>query len=74
MVLKQRPWVICHNDATMKHVVTWDWRDDPQTAEGNGKFVRSLKMGDVVSVWGKARFPRTVNKVRKVKIDIYWAV
>lgn len=71
------------------HVVTWDWRDDldPDMSEaqyldnegrgratGDGKFVRSLKMGDVVTIWGKARFGGWVNNVEKVKIDIYWAV
>jgi len=33
-----------------------------------------MKVGDVVPVWGKARFPGWANVVEMVKIDIYWAV
>ena len=59
---------------------TDDWDEDsleeegrgPQT--GNGEFVRSLKLGDIVSIWGKARFRGWVNHVQKVKVDLYWAV
>ncbi|KAH6885254.1 hypothetical protein B0T10DRAFT_550559 [Thelonectria olida] len=70
--------------------VTWRWSDnlDPTSPEAialdenegrgrdsmSGEFVRSLKMGDVVTVWAKARFPAWVNQVEKVKIDIYWAL
>ncbi|KFH45648.1 hypothetical protein ACRE_035730 [Hapsidospora chrysogenum ATCC 11550] len=71
------------------NVVTWSRTDnvDPESeeareleAQGRGKasmtgeFVRSLKMGDVVSIWAKARFPAWVNHVEKIKVDIYWAV
>ena len=72
------------------NVVTWSWTDnvDPESEEARkleedqgrgkasmtGEFVRSLKMGDVVSIWGKARFPAWVNHVQKIKVDIYWAV
>jgi hypothetical protein len=41
---------------------------------GTGEFVRNLKLGDVVTVWAKARFPQWVNVVEQVKIDVYWAV
>ncbi|KAK0730317.1 hypothetical protein B0H67DRAFT_477457 [Lasiosphaeris hirsuta] len=44
------------------------------TATGDGKFVRDLRLGDVVTVWGMARFPAWVNYVRSVKMDVYWAV
>lgn len=70
--------------------VTWRWDDDidPESeqaveqldkigrgkATGDGEFVKSLRMGDVVSIWGKARFPAWVNHVENVKVDIYWAV
>jgi len=72
-----------------EHVVTWSWLDDispgsPEAeslaqqgrgkATGDGSFVRNLRMGDVITVWGKARFPGWMNHVEKVKIDIYWAV
>ncbi|RGP68386.1 hypothetical protein FLONG3_8159 [Fusarium longipes] len=77
-----RPW--------QDHVVTWSWQDDispeSEAAEkmrrekgrgrgtGDGSFVRDLKMGDVITVWAKARFGGWVNTVEKVKIDVYWAV
>lgn len=72
-----------------EHVVSWRWDDDvepgseeaqhlddigrgPET--GTGELVRSLKMGDVISVWGKARFGGWTNIIERFKIDIYWAV
>ncbi|ODA83173.1 hypothetical protein RJ55_01684 [Drechmeria coniospora] len=71
------------------HVVTWSYRDNTAAdsdggkvldeegrgrATGDGSFVRGLKIGDVVTVWAKARFPGWINFVESVKIDIYWAV
>ncbi|OIW30839.1 hypothetical protein CONLIGDRAFT_630748 [Coniochaeta ligniaria NRRL 30616] len=44
------------------------------TGTGNGEFVRNLTLGDVVTVWGRARFPAWVNTVERVRIDVYWAV
>lgn len=41
---------------------------------GNGGFVRGLTLGDVVTVWGRARYPAWVNSVDRVRIDVYWAV
>lgn len=43
-------------------------------ATGDGKFVRDLKLGDVVTLWGMARFGGWVNKVESAKIDVYYAV
>jgi hypothetical protein len=75
---------------TKEHVITWSCTDnimDPDSvdgkrldeegrgrATGNGEYVRSLKVGDVVTVWGKARYGGWVNNVEEVKIDVYWAV
>ncbi|KAM4063711.1 Ankyrin repeat protein [Hirsutella rhossiliensis] len=71
------------------HVVTWSYGDDIKAESdagmeldeqgrgrgtGDGTFVRSLRMGDVVTVWGKARFPAWVNNIESVKIEVYWAV
>lgn len=71
------------------HTVQWSWTDDvgPESdgaqklategrgrGTGDGSFVRSLKMGDVVTVWGKAKFGGWVNQVEKVRIDVYWAM
>lgn len=74
---------------TKQHIVVWS-RDDnisPDSLEGNaleiqgrgrdtgtGEFVRDLKIGDVVTVWAKARFPGWVNVVEEVKVDVYWGV
>ncbi|CAK7269533.1 hypothetical protein SEPCBS119000_003616 [Sporothrix epigloea] len=41
---------------------------------GDGSFVNSLRVGDVVTVWAKARFPGWVNMVRSAQVDVYWAV
>ncbi|KAL1894903.1 hypothetical protein Sste5346_005590 [Sporothrix stenoceras] len=41
---------------------------------GNGEFVRNLRVGDVVTLWAKARFPGWVNMVQRAEIDVYWAV
>ncbi|RDA88401.1 hypothetical protein CP532_5635 [Ophiocordyceps camponoti-leonardi (nom. inval.)] len=71
------------------HRVVWSWLDDiePNSSAGeelhrngrgrasaNGSFVRSLKLGDVVTIWGKARFPQWVNMVESIRVDVYWAV
>ncbi|KAM5349103.1 hypothetical protein ACJ41O_008926 [Fusarium nematophilum] len=72
------------------HQVTWSYLDDikPESEEarkldeeqgrgretGDGWFVRDLKLGDVVTVWAKARFPAWVNEIERVKVDVYWAV
>ncbi|KND89120.1 hypothetical protein TOPH_06154 [Tolypocladium ophioglossoides CBS 100239] len=71
------------------HVVVWSYLDDTEPdseasealdaegrgrATGDGSFVNSLRLGDVITVWGKARFPNWVNNIESVKIDVYWAV
>jgi hypothetical protein len=72
-----------------EHVIEWSWTDDihPESPEaeklteegrgketGTGEFVRNLQLGDVITVWGKARFPGWSNHVNGVTVDIYWAV
>ncbi|KAI3398091.1 hypothetical protein diail_9844 [Diaporthe ilicicola] len=69
------------------HKVVWSWKDnvDPLSSEklselgrgpetGSGGFVRDLVLGDVVTVWAKARFAGWTNNVESVKVDIYWAL
>ncbi|RPB23897.1 hypothetical protein L211DRAFT_749444, partial [Terfezia boudieri ATCC MYA-4762] len=71
------------------HVITWSFDDNvnPDSSEGDeleqqgrgresmtGNFVRSLKLGDVVTVWARARFRGWRTNVEQVKMDIYWAV
>lgn len=41
---------------------------------GDGQFVRNLKLGDVVTVWGRAMHRGWMNTVESVEIDIYWAL
>lgn len=42
--------------------------------DGDGRFVRNLKLGDVVTVWGRAMHRGWVNVVDTVEINIYWAL
>lgn len=75
--------------STKKHVITWDYDDhlDSESsltdhldqagrgrATANGEFVRDLKVGDVVTVWARARFPGWVHHVEEVKMAVYWQV
>lgn len=72
-----------------EYKIVWTCHDnvDPDSLEGkaledqgrgrntaNGQFVRDMKVGDIVTVWGKARFPGWVNMIETVRIDVYWAV
>ncbi|KAG5952893.1 hypothetical protein E4U57_005767 [Claviceps arundinis] len=72
-----------------EHTVTWSYLDDvnPNSdagtaledrgrgrSTGDGSLVRSLRMGDVITIWGKARFPGWVNSIEYVKVEVYWAV
>ncbi|KAK3996389.1 hypothetical protein QBC44DRAFT_304352 [Cladorrhinum sp. PSN332] len=43
-------------------------------ATGNGKFVRELRIGDMVTVWAKARFPAWCHYISSVKVEVYWAI
>jgi hypothetical protein len=77
------------NTAT-EYVITWSCTDDTMDPDSidakklyeegrgrltaNGQYVRNLKIGDVVTVWGKARYGGWVNYVEEVKIEVYWAV
>ncbi|KAI0397723.1 hypothetical protein F5Y17DRAFT_322100 [Xylariaceae sp. FL0594] len=71
------------------HHVEWSWTDDiePQSSQseeleamgrgsltGDGKFIRDLKVGDMVTIWMRARFPGWSNIVQKVEVRVYWAV
>lgn len=73
--------------ASTRHKVVWSWKDsaDQLNSEkllelgrgpesGNGDFVRNLRLGDVVTVWAKARFAGWTNHIEAVDVDIYWAL
>lgn len=49
-------------------------REGRGKATGNGEFVRSLKLGDVVTVWAKARFPGWANQIEKFRVDVCWSI
>lgn len=70
------------------HAITWSCKDNVKPDSdagkaledngrgretGDGTFVRSLRLGDVVTLWAKARFPGWVNSVKSASIDVYWA-
>lgn len=57
-------------EAAEKLATTWG----RGKATGNGKFVRDLKLGDVVTIWAKARFGSWCNYVHSVKMDVYYAI
>ena len=74
--------------ATAEYIITWAADDDinPESEEGkaleeagrgratgNGEFVRNLRLGDIITVWARARYPGWTNTVEHVKIDVYWA-
>jgi hypothetical protein len=44
------------------------------SATGDGSFLRSLKVGDMLTVWGRARFPGWTNRIQKVEVKVYWAL
>ncbi|KAI1506045.1 hypothetical protein F5X99DRAFT_366963 [Biscogniauxia marginata] len=75
--------------AWQHHHVEWSWSDDidPEstagqelddagrgTATGNGEFVRNLKLGDMITIWGRARFGAWANHIEALKVQVYWAV
>ncbi|KAI1379943.1 hypothetical protein F4677DRAFT_408083 [Hypoxylon crocopeplum] len=78
-----------HAERDMQHYrVEWYWNDDvdPDSPEaetlremgrgagtGNGEFVRNLKFGDMITIWGRARFPGWANYVQRVEVKVYWA-
>ncbi|ORY67256.1 uncharacterized protein BCR38DRAFT_426502 [Pseudomassariella vexata] len=77
----------CNKVAThdvQHHHVEWRFDDDLSPEElvqvgrgsgtGDGKFVRSLKLGDIVTIWGHARFSGWCNHIEKVEVKTYWAI
>ncbi|KAH7037286.1 uncharacterized protein B0I36DRAFT_63859 [Microdochium trichocladiopsis] len=67
------------------HHVEWSWLDGSVTEHvdigylgrvpnGNGDFVRGLRLGDMVTIWGRARYLGWRNKVTSVDVRIYYAV
>lgn len=71
------------------HVITWRFDDNihPESPEadkleeqgrgretGNGEFVRNLRIGDVVTLWAKARYPGWSNTIQDVSMEVYYAI
>ncbi|KAI4154429.1 MAG: hypothetical protein LQ340_001682 [Diploschistes diacapsis] len=74
---------------TKEHQIVWRWTDcsppeGPEAealesagrgkATGDGRFVRELRLGDCVSLWGKARYPQWENRVEGAEVEIYFAL
>ena len=74
---------------TKEHTIVWHYLDsyDKDSAEAreaanqgrgpgtlDGRFVRSMQVGDCIILWVRARFPGWANHVRKAKITVYWKV
>lgn len=71
------------------YTIVWRWDDNIDAesfeaeelekvgrgkATGNGEFVRSLEVGDVVTLWARARFPGWSITIKDVQVDMFWAV
>ena len=63
-----------------EHIITWAHDDfiDPLSSEGDqleregrgrytgdGNFVRNLQIGDIITIWARARFPGWTNEVKE---------
>lgn len=74
---------------TQHHSVTWHYNDSmeensPATEAADsrgqgwksldGTFVRSLRTGDCITLWSRARFPGWRSEVENATITVYWAV
>ncbi|KAN0086877.1 hypothetical protein V8E54_000565 [Elaphomyces granulatus] len=75
---------------TQRYSITWHYLDSidqhseeaerigheegrgPATLDGSN--VRSMKLGDTVSVWARARFPGWANIVRSISVRVFWAI
>ncbi|KAH7925672.1 hypothetical protein BV22DRAFT_1033714 [Leucogyrophana mollusca] len=70
------------------HTVTWHYRDTiaegspaalaaEERGQGwkslDGNFIRSLKAGDCITLWMRARFPTRRLDITKASITVYWA-
>jgi len=75
---------------TQRYHITWHYSDaiSPDSKEASrielkegrgsetldGSEVRSMKLGDTVSVWARARFPGWVNYVKSASLRVFWAI
>jgi len=66
------------------HHVEWSWLDGSVDEDedmgfaghapgGNGEFVRSLRLGDMVTIWGRARYGGWSNNISKIEVKVYYA-
>ncbi|KAG1746974.1 hypothetical protein EDB19DRAFT_1688809 [Suillus lakei] len=47
---------------------------DAAKAAEVGRLVRSLQVGDCMTLWAHARFPNSEDKVQEARVTVYWAV
>lgn len=75
---------------TQKYNITWHYKDsiaagsveaeEIQRSEGrggstlDGRRVREMRLGDTISVWGRARFGGWENYVKRLNVRVFWAV
>ncbi|OXV08955.1 hypothetical protein Egran_03283 [Elaphomyces granulatus] len=75
---------------TQRYNITWHYLDsidqhseeaeriDREEGRGSamldGSNVRSMKLGDTVSVWARARFPGWINHVKSISVRVFWAI
>ena len=48
--------------------------DGRESRARGGRFVRQLKLGDVVTLWAMARFPGWTNYIEHARVDVYWSL
>ncbi|KAL1894613.1 hypothetical protein Cpir12675_003602 [Ceratocystis pirilliformis] len=77
------------NSIMAQHCVEWRWDDSIELHQGrtdtefrkqgrspttpSGEFVRNLQVGDIITIWAKARYPGWRNEVESVTLDVHWA-
>lgn len=76
--------------ATTEHRIVWSWWDEVEGASGpaaealtaagrgadsaDGTCVRSVRRGDCLVLWARARYPAWVNHVEGAEVEVYFAV
>ena len=72
-----------------EHTIAWSHLDDAArdsaeaedlrqhgrgAATGDGRFVRTLQLGDCVTLWARARYPAWANHVEEAAVEVYFAI
>ena len=75
------------SELNRQHTQIWRWDEDayPEPIEAyqlavrpvfnpNGAFIRSLEVGESITLWVRARGGSVINTVERVRIRVYWAI